>query len=724
MIIIIEIRMKRIFNKLMVISLSLPLGLLLMQQTSLAQIWRLPFEAIQLQQLSKLWGSMNLIAQCQEQKILATFPASTRLMLQQKLESEQQEMPNAQLCQLEKQLEALQQMLSVAEAIPDQGLKSSILLLAGGIYADAGQPQKALEYYTQALPMLRDEGNLDLEALTLSKIGNIYADAGQPEKALEYYNQALPMLREGIYENTPIEAMTLFGLARMEGLQGNLQPALTHIEAAITILENLRQEIAGPELRVAFLAANIFGNPFSDYYRLNIDLLMQLHKQQPNQGYNARAFQVSERARARALRELLNEAFQDQSQPANPRFPALNPTQSLALAEIQQQVLDDNTLLLEYSLGKDRSYLWAVSKTSMSSYELPKATDIEKLVRQLRTFLTDRNYQFVEEQMNQVSGQLSQMLLGPVAGQLEQKRLVIVGDGSLEYLPFAALPIPQSTASASTTASVSSLIVNHEIINLPSASTLAILRKGTGLRTSASKAVIVLADPIFSREDPRIQSLQTVATPSSTSDQIGLTRSAVDLRMHFDRLPHTRLEAEAIAKLFPPDQQVTKLDFAANLSNATDSSLSQYQIVHFATHGFLDSKNPALSGIVLSLVNEKGEPENGFLRLKEIFNLKLNADLVVLSACETGLGEEIHGEGLVGLTRGFMYAGAPRVIVSLWNVNDQATSELMTNFYRGFLSQGLSPAAALRQAQRELMQQQRYQAPYYWAAFALQGEWK
>jgi CHAT domain-containing protein len=165
-------------------------------------------------------------------------------------------------------------------------------------------------------------------------------------------------------------------------------------------------------------------------------------------------------------------------------------------------------------------------------------------------------------------------------------------------------------------------------------------------------------------------------------------------------------------------------DFAASRTTATNPQLSQYQIVHFATHGILNSKNPELSGIVLSLVDEKGTPQNGFLRLQDIFNLNLPAELIVLSACETGLGQDVKGEGLVGLTRGFMYAGSPRVMVSLWSVDDEGTSELMSRFYKKMLQAGQKPSAALRAAQIEMWQEQKWQAPYYWAAFTLQGEWK
>jgi len=166
------------------------------------------------------------------------------------------------------------------------------------------------------------------------------------------------------------------------------------------------------------------------------------------------------------------------------------------------------------------------------------------------------------------------------------------------------------------------------------------------------------------------------------------------------------------------------LDFSASRATAQSQELSQYRILHFATHGLLNSRHPELSGLVFSLINEQGQPQDGFLRFHEIYNLKLNADLVVLSACQTALGKEVLGEGLIGLTRGFMYAGASRVMSSLWRVDDRATAELMKRFYHGMLREGLRPAAALRASQISMLKEKRWSAAHYWAAFTLQGEWR
>jgi CHAT domain-containing protein len=258
---------------------------------------------------------------------------------------------------------------------------------------------------------------------------------------------------------------------------------------------------------------------------------------------------------------------------------------------------------------------------------------------------------------------------------------------------------------------------------LPSVSTLAVLRKEVNNRQPAPKAIAILADPVFTSDDSRLKLPQQQLVDKNINTR-ALTKSARDANVTFHRLPFTRTEADSISALFPDAERKQAFDFDASRAIATSPELSQYRIVHFATHGILNSTQPELSGIVLSLFDNKGVPQNGFLRLNDIFNLKLPAELIVLSACETGLGKEIKGEGLVGLTRGFMYAGSPRVVVSLWSVSDEGTSELMTKFYQKMLQDKLKPAAALRQAQIEMLKNDKFAAPYYWAAFTLQGEWK
>ncbi|NET55917.1 MAG: tetratricopeptide repeat protein [Symploca sp. SIO2E6] len=743
-------------------------------------------------------------------------------------------------------LEYFNRALSLSQAEGDKGRDALILNNIGLVYSSLGNKQKALEYYNQVLPLLSAVGDRGGKATTLNNIGRVYDDLGEKQKALEYYNWALPLSHA--VGDRDMEAIILNNIAWVRYDQGKLTKAITYIEAAVDIIESLRTKIASPELRTSYFASR------QDSYKLYIDLLMQLHQQNPNQGYDAKALHVSERSRARSLIELLTEAnadirqgvepqlleqertlqqkldaiekrrielfsgnytqkqadaiaqerkqlleeyqdIQNQIRATSPRYAALTQPQPLTLAEIQQQILDDDTLLLQYSLGTERSYLWAVSKTGMSSYELPPREEIETAAKQFYELLKTPDFQLEDSRgtigvenvkANKAVNQLSQILLAPVAEQLGNKRLLIVSDAALQYIPFAALPVPgtldedcvtsargkglmgaglsrfgqagklvgepaptgngQGVVGADFSISqpvgeilakpaptacneeskIIPLLANHEIVNLPSATTLGIIRQEQATRQTAPKAIAILADPVFSSDDQRVKSSQQ----HSQSDDRSLSRqlldsSALDVDIGvWQRLPGTRTEAEAIMALVPDAERVHGFDFAANREMVTNPELSNYRIVHLATHGLLNSTNPELSGVVLSLFDEQGNSQNGFLRLHDVFNLNLPAELVVLSACQTGLGQEVKGEGLVGLTRGFMYAGSPRVLVSLWNVNDLATSELMKRFYGKMLEERLPATAALRAAQLEMQQETQWDSPYYWAAFTLQGEWR
>jgi CHAT domain-containing protein len=523
-------------------------------------------------------------------------------------------------------------------------------------------------------------------------------------------------------------------------------------------------------------------------YEFYVDLLMQLHRLHPDQGYNAEAFEAHERAKARGLLDLLSEAkvnirqgvdagllqrelrlqqLLEQKQGAeirllaggesgeqtrglqkelealrteyqqveahirgsSPRYAALTQPQPLGVSAIQKEVLDPDTVLLEYALGQQRSYLWAVTASGLTSVELPGREEIEKLaVRLYRTIIGRRPS--APDDYQKIAWAVSRMLLEAVQDQLGNKRLLIAGDGALQIVPFAALPAPGLET-------YEPLIVRHEIVSVPSASTLAYLRRDVAARHPAPKEVAVFADPVFERDDDRFpQTAAHTTAPTQTSPapttQVGSqAASAESLAIEtvrgigLQRLGFSRKEAEGILHLAPPPSRFAAMDFAANRSAATSPELGQYRIIHFATHGVVNDAHPELSGLVLSLFDKSGTPQDGFLRLNDLFNLKLNADLVVLSACRTALGREVRGEGLIGLARGFMYAGAPRVVVSLWSVNDQSTAEEMQRFYEGMLGRRhLRPAAALREAQIAMWKQDQWRAPFLWAAFVLQGEWR
>ncbi len=515
------------------------------------------------------------------------------------------------------------------------------------------------------------------------------------------------------------------------------------------------------------------------YYQFKVDLLMQL-------GRGEEAFATSEAARGRTLLELLSESGVALRQGADPKLltqekqirqnlqaiearriqilsqehtlqqaeaidaesdsllrqidqvtaqirttsPAaadLLQPKPLNLAQIRQQVLDPDTVLVQYSLDQDRSYLWIVSPSQFKSYTLPKRAEIDKAAK---TFLSAISIApGITSDIKRTGDTLLPLILPELPDWTAGKRLLLVGDGILQTLPFAALPLPNQTEYIP-------LLRDHEILSQPSASAIAISRQQLKDRRPAPKTLAILADPVYRADDPRVAQ-QAAASPAAASPEsrqiavaqrpdsqpIELTRTLRDLDLTaITALPGTRTEADLISELVPDAQRTVAYDFDANYAWATNPQLSQYQIVHFATHGFINPTNPELSGIVLALVNRQGQTLNeGFLRLHDIFNLSLPAELVVLSACQTGLGAEVSGEGLIGLTRGLMYAGAKRVAVSLWNVNDRGTAELMANFYKNMLQDNLSPAAALRAAQLAAWQDKK--SPYLWAAFTVQVEW-
>jgi len=635
----------------------------------------------------------------------------------------------------------------------------------GSCYVRLGDNQKALDFYNRSLEYMRAAGDHFYTATTLSDLGLLYESLGQKEKALDYLNQTLA-LQQKINDRKGI-ALTMFYLARVQRDLGNISEARKLIEEALQRVEKLRTQVASQQLRATFFAS------IQQYREFYIDLLMRLHQEDPSQHLDAVAFDASETGRARSLLELLNEAnaeihhgvnpdilerkrsleksiadkadaqtrllrqqhtdeqaaaaakeiaaltadyeqveasIRDQS----PQYAALIQPVPLKLEEVQKQVLDPETLLLEYSLGEQRSFLWAVTPDSIKTYELPKRAVIEPLARHVYELLTART-PTTDAEYQKAAASLSQTIIGPAAAELKNKRLLIVSDGVLQFIPFAGLPDP---------ANAQPLMVDHEIVTAPSTAVVALLRKETANRKPAAKTLAVFADPVFSTNDPRVLTAQAAhATKAeSTADAM---RSASELGLgDLRRLRFSRQEADEITRLANNDLKLEAVDFQANRALATSAELGQYRIVHFATHGLINNTHPELSGVVLSLVDEKGRPQNGFLRLYDLYNLKLSADLVVLSACQTALGKDVRGEGLVGLTRGFMYAGAPRVVASLWQIDDRASAEFMKRFYEGLLGQKLRPAAALRAAQVSMQKDPRWQSPHYWAAFTLQGEWR
>jgi CHAT domain-containing protein/tetratricopeptide (TPR) repeat protein len=625
----------------------------------------------------------------------------------------------------------------------------------------------------EALELVREGGDRQLEAHQMWTLGLVRADEGKDDEARTLLLSAMETFRTASLQHDLGDI--LCDTARFLFDRGELGEARARVEEAIALLEDERSRVASDDLRTSYLESHRY------YYDLQLDILMALHARQPGQGFDALALATSERARARGLLETLARAdlglaqgvdpalreeererrsrlsakerertdllaahergdrlaaverelqtlvgeyhdVQERLQVASPGYASLTRPQPLSLGEIQQRVLDDATVLLEYAVGEKRSYVWAVTRDAIRSHELPDGKTIDAAARRVHEMFAQSHRRAFRGQAEVAAGELSRMVLGPVADLLGSRRLLVVAEGALQYVPMAALPHPTPEAGASP------LVISHEVVQLPSASSLAFLRRDLAGRPTAPKLAAVLSDPVFQADDPRVRARPPgagAAASPAAADEEDVTRAVADAGLGpLERLRFSRQEAEAIAALGPPEGTLKALDFAASRATATSPALRDYRIVHFATHGLLNSRHPELSGIVLSLVDEKGARQDGFLRLSDLYSLKLGADLVVLSACQTALGKQVKGEGLIGLTRGFFYAGAPRVIASLWNVRDEATSELMARFYRSLLKDGRSPSAALREAQVSLWKEPRWRSPYYWAGFILQGEWR
>lgn len=664
--------------------------------------------------------------------------------------------------------------LALRRATSDPDGEAASLTNLGEAYAKIGETEKAREHFERALAILRVTLNRHKLVRTLRNLGTLRRKAREYDCAWAYLDEALGISRE-IHDRNG-EASVLAELARVDYDRGDLVSAHQLVEQSLAAFESLRLRVLSPNLRASLVAS------VRQVHELNIDILERLHAQEPAKGYDLRALRAAERGRARSLLDLLGEStaeirrgvdttllarerelqrriadkadrqirilsaghnaqeaanaarelnslgleleqVQSRIRETSPKYAALTQSAPLDLQDIQRRVLDRGTVLLEYELGAERSFLWAVTPSSVRSFELPPRAAIESAARRVYELLAARNQRPIAETADEwaarvrrsdltyfdAADKLSRMLLRPVSSLIANKRLLVVAEGALQYVPFAALPEPGKRTP---------LIVEHEIVTAPSASVMAVLRKETARRKPADKTLFVVADPVFSASDSRVGQQNTLLSRA-------VMRPVVDRGMvDFVRLRFSRTEGEEISRLAPADSTRKAFDFDASRDTIMSPDISRYRIVHFATHSVLDNERPDLSGVVLSLVDRNGRRQNGFLRLYDVYNLRLRADLVVLSACRTALGGDMKSEGLIGLTRGFFYAGSLRVLASLWEVDDRTSARLMKHFYERMLVAGETSAAALRAAQVAMWQTKGWEAPYYWAAFTLQGEWR
>ena len=625
----------------------------------------------------------------------------------------------------EEALSYFEKALAIYRELENPRLEADVLTALGRLSATLGDEEGALRHFEQAIELKTSVGDVRGRAFIFDEVGNLHRKLGNHEEALRGFREAAERSREA--DDPLFESLALYHASMAHRDAGRLDDARAAVEDSIRLSETLRAKVSSYGLRTSFLAS------VHERYSFYVDLLIQLHRVRPGEDLDALAFQAAERVRARTLRESLQEAaagirvgiepellerdrelrrrlnglaierellpedrdrerlrseidalstdydrLQSTIRSRSPRYAALTEPGAATLAEIQA-LLDDETRLIAYHLGEERSFLWSVTRDSHSLHDLPGGEIIEALAREAYLSLKSPGASA------SASSRLSRVLLEPLRS-FDERRLVVVADGALSYVPFGALDDPRTVGKP--------LIDAVEVVRLPSASLVSALRaQRSGRRFT--RWVAIAADPVYGNG------------------------SELSVR----RLPESRREASQIAALAPPGGVEVVAGFDARREWVESTDFRAFRVLHFATHGIVDDERPELSGIVLSLVDEKGVRQDGFLRLHDIYNLNLPVDLVVLSACETGLGKEVKGEGLIGLVRGFMYAGAPAVIASSWKVDDSATAALMTELYRG-LFEGKPPPAALREAQVAVSKIPRFRSPYYWAAFELQGDWR
>jgi CHAT domain-containing protein len=623
-----------------------------------------------------------------------------------------------------------------------------------------GLYEEAIKHIDEARSLLAGVDSPFHLASADRQLGTALIAEGQFSQAVDTLDAALAAYKSIGAEDG--QAEVLYELAAARRATGDLELATQYGEEALDHIESVRARIAKPELRALFSATR------HAYYEDQVDLMMERYHADDasDSSYVSAAWTVSERARARTTMDLLTEAsvdlrrgvdeklrarqrelhdelaarvFEQQSpggasehllreiaeyeselivlenriRTTNPLYVGYSAVDPPVLADLQK-LIDPDTVVVQYALGPDRSYAWIVTRDSIHGLQLAPRKRIERAVRQLLDEL--RSYPGDAAALRLARSELSGLVLAPVRDELVAKRVVIIADGALYYVPFAVLPLDPNDPD-------SLLVATHELIGLPSLSVLDALRDAHDSMPRAPKTIAVFADPVFSDADPRLSGIieSHVSVPTRDSQR---GRYAVERQLA--RLPGTEYEAGVIENLVPEDQRLVAKAFDANRASVMNDDLDEYRYIHFATHGEVNTQVPSLSRLYFTNFDSNGGYRSGTLLLDDIYNLDLNADLVVLSACDTALGQEIRGEGLMGLTQGFLYAGAKSVLVSLWKVPDRATAELMKRFYTYLLDEDSSarPAEALRRAQASMAAERRWSDPYLWAAFVLLGDWR
>lgn len=643
-------------------------------------------------------------------------------------------------------------------------------------YLNLKKFDEAYQLLNEALEQCKKDNLKPQEVLVMYSLAQYYFVKGEYDKTKEACSGNLNLLTVVINDRTKIKTLAL--LAKANAKQNNYKEAGIFINEALELSLLSLKKLQDDKLRVSLLSL------IQDFYELNISLEVERFELFPELMGDVKSLELAEASRNISLlmsikekqlqisnddnkllvsrkmdleksisvlseqivrkskqrtesveikkktdhlEKLKKELFLVKSEfyKKNLHYLNLVTPDKISFKEIKGEFTDKDTLILEYFLGKDASYLWAIADNDIKIYKLPPLKDIEKIaaeyIRQIRIPPTNENS---KREIKEISRKLSEMILAPVNEKLQVKRLIIIPDKILSFVPFSSLENPNL-------ANPDPLISTYEIISIPSLSLIQTLQKVHSKQTGQkelSRKIAVIADPIFEKKDPRV--VHNTNTDYSFSkvekENLKVVKNLQDLNRtgeNLERLPGTRIEAESIRKNLKKFEVKIILDFDSNLLFVVNENLEKYSIIHIATHAFINNNDPELSGLVLSLVDTQGNEQPGFLTVNQILGLKLEADLVVLSACETGIGRYANGEGVMSFSRSFFYAGAKRIVTSLWKVDDEFTAEFMAKFYTN-ISNGENYANALRLAQTSMIKQKRWADPFYWAAFQIQGYWK
>jgi CHAT domain-containing protein len=674
----------------------------------------------------------------------------------------------------------LEEATFIAKTLKNKFFLAIIKSDYGNYYFSRNEFKMSEIFYEQALSNLDKEIHKNDIGLISLKLGEINLQKKEFAKSRKYFRFCLNLSEKT--RNKLDVSQILFQFTKLDQLENNPESALKNITESINLTETLYADVANSNLKRSY-----FSNVY-ERYELYIYLLMQKHKQSPNEDFAIQALQASEKSRSRSLLETLRLSEANFTKDANPQtvqkeketrnllsiktdkltellsnnankteiekvdeerrtleneletikaelkqqspiYSAIKNPPPFDVAEFQQNSLDDKTVCLEFAFGEKESYLWLIGKNEVSSYALPSRNLLESRIDKIRQAFENRQIlegESVETYQKRIadlenvsieeSKHLSNELLGQVVDKIADKRLIIVPDGKLALLPLSALPFPGSTEN---------LIAKNEIVYEPSASLLNILPKIQTHKQLPTKDLLVFADPIFDETDTRLTAKSNNQSVLSTVLGLNLRDfRLMDANGKIPRLFATQAEADSIAETVGKSRTEVLSGFAANRERVLDSTISDYRMLHFATHGLVDVSRPEVSSIVLSQYDENGEKREGFLRLQDIYSLDLASDLVVLSACQSGIGKEIKGEGLMSLNNAFLQAGAKSVVSSAWKVDDDATNELMKKFYTNLVDKRLTTSQALRQAQIEMSKSAQFSSPFYWAAFTVQGEFR